>query len=63
MVIHPYNRRVQDEARARSEYAQALRREGKSWKAIGDILGVSRQMAHRIGTRYKARKNGTRAFA
>lgn len=55
--VHPYNRRLHEEARARAEYVQALRKQGRSWREIGDVLGVSRQMAHRIGTRYR-RKNG-----
>jgi hypothetical protein len=51
-----FNQRLQDEAQARVQRVLRLRAAGETWRAIGDLLGITRQRAQQLAAR-EARRN------
>jgi len=58
MVMHDYNRRLQDESLPRARIALKLRQTipPHTWAEIGRILGVSRQRAQQLAVKAQDEK-------
>lgn len=48
---HPFNSRLHDAAIIRGKRALALRNSGKTWEAVGKIMGITRQRAQQLAAK------------